>query len=91
MTRRSEHGGGEAAINRANHEAQEYNEWKRNRKIGQTAMYDSEGNYFDKESLHEIDRIIAEEDARCQLNRLEERVEVIEPDVFWDKDHLEFD
>jgi len=54
MSRRSEHGGGESAINRANMEAYAYNNEKRDRKLGRTAM-------------HEIDRIIQEENENCSL------------------------
>ena len=38
MSRRSEHGGGESAINRANIEAYAYNNEKRDRKLGKTAV-----------------------------------------------------
>ena len=38
MSRRSEHGGGEAAIRREALEAMRYNEEKRNRKLGKTAV-----------------------------------------------------
>jgi len=72
MSRRSEHGGGESAINRANWEAQRYNDEKRNRKLARTAM-------------HEIDQIIQEENEHCPIQ------EVVEPDVFWDRESLNFD
>jgi hypothetical protein len=71
MSQRSEHGGGEAAINRANAESIAYNEEKRNRKLGETA-------------IHEIDRIIQEENERCALQaetlaKIEEAEEYLPP------------
>ena len=58
-----EHGGGDVARSREVAEAMAYNEEKRNRKLGKTAM-------------HEIDKIIQEENENCPLQQTEQ-----EPDV----------
>ena len=58
MSKRSEHGGGESAINRANMEAYAYNNEKRDRKLARMAM-------------HEIDQIIQEENERCLIQQTE--------------------
>ena len=64
MSQRSEHGGGESAINRANMEAYAYNNEKRDRKLGKTAM-------------HEIDQIIQEENERCPIQQTKQEPDVL--------------
>ena len=58
-----EHGGGEAAIRREALEAMAYNEEKRNRKLGRTA-------------IHEIDQIIQEENENCALQQSNQEPEL---------------
>jgi hypothetical protein len=64
MSRRSEHGGGEAAIQREAMEAYAYNNEKRDRKLARTAM-------------HEIDRIIQEENENCPIQQTEQEQDVL--------------
>ena len=59
-----EHGGGDVARNNEVAEAMAYNEEKRNRKLGRTA-------------IHEIDQIIQEENENCALQQSNQEPDVL--------------
>jgi len=59
-----EHGGGDFARSREVTEAMRYNEEKRNRKLGRTAM-------------HKIDQIIQEENENCALQQSNQEPDVL--------------
>ena len=58
-----EHGGGDVARSREVTEAMRYNEEKRNRKLGRTA-------------IHEINQIIQEENESCALQQSDQELEL---------------